>query len=103
MRLRRPGPVDSPGSRGSHALIKDGAQLVEVAEDVVEGLGSCLTQYRCATATRPVAELSGEERTIVEALSSSEACERLSRSYRSMLHYALERKGSCAASPAIRT
>jgi len=34
-----PGNVDSPTSRGCHALIKDGAILVESARDVVEGLG----------------------------------------------------------------
>jgi len=34
-----PGTVDSPASRGCHALIRDGAVLVESARDVVEGLG----------------------------------------------------------------
>ena len=64
MRLRRPGPVDSPASRGSHALIKDGAQLVEVAEDRRRSRDHA-TQYRCAYSEPAVAELSGEERTIV--------------------------------------
>jgi len=34
-----PGNVDSPTSRGCHALIRDGAVLVESARDVLEGLG----------------------------------------------------------------
>ncbi len=37
-----PGNVTSPESRGCHALIRDGVTLVEVAEDVVEGLGIML-------------------------------------------------------------
>ncbi len=65
-----PGPVDSPASRGCHALIKDGAQLVEVAEDVVEGLGIMLDAVPVRVQRAgSVAELSGEERTIVETLS----------------------------------
>jgi DNA processing protein len=34
-----PGPVDSATSRGTHALIRDCAVLVEDARDVVDGLG----------------------------------------------------------------
>ncbi len=34
-----PGPVDSPNSRGCHALLRDGAHLVEGPADVVEQLG----------------------------------------------------------------
>jgi len=34
-----PGDVESPTSRGCHALIRDGAVLVEDARDVVESLG----------------------------------------------------------------
>ncbi|MFH1023754.1 MAG: DNA-processing protein DprA [Planctomycetota bacterium] len=31
-----PGPVDSPASRGTHALIRDGAKLVSSVEDIIE-------------------------------------------------------------------
>jgi DNA processing protein len=34
-----PGPVDSRASRGCHALLRDGAVLVESADDVFEALG----------------------------------------------------------------
>jgi DNA processing protein len=34
-----PGPVDSRNSRGCHRLIRDGAKLVEDADDVLEELG----------------------------------------------------------------
>ncbi|UCG57096.1 MAG: DNA-processing protein DprA [Phycisphaerales bacterium] len=34
-----PGKVDSPLSKGSHRLIKDGARLIESVEDVMEALG----------------------------------------------------------------
>lgn len=34
-----PGPVDLPSSRGCHALLKEGAHLVESAQDVVDVLG----------------------------------------------------------------
>jgi DNA processing protein len=34
-----PGPVNSATSRGTHALIRDGVQLVENAHQIVEGLG----------------------------------------------------------------
>lgn len=33
-----PGPIDSLGSRGCHALIRDGARLVESVEDILEEL-----------------------------------------------------------------
>jgi len=34
-----PGSIDSPFSKGSHRLIRDGAKLVETAQDVLEELG----------------------------------------------------------------
>ena len=34
-----PGSIDSPFSKGSHRLIRDGAKLVETASDVLEELG----------------------------------------------------------------
>jgi len=37
-----PGDIKAPNSRGGHALIKDGARLVETVEDVIDGLGMLL-------------------------------------------------------------
>lgn len=56
-----PGNVDSPASRGCHALIRDGAVLVRSAHDVVEALGPLsqpieLPSPRPDGAARPVAD-----------------------------------------------
>ncbi len=74
-----PGDVGNPRNRGAHRLIKDGAHLVETAEDVVEGLGILLEAVpvrepaagaRERTAPAPPApDLSPTEARIVGALS----------------------------------
>lgn len=63
-----PGDVTRPESRGSHALIKDGARLVEFPEDVVEGLDIML---QAVPERQPFAteDLPQNERAIVDALS----------------------------------
>lgn len=51
-----PGPVDSLQSRGCHALIRDGAKLVESVEDVLEELAPSIRQARpieSSTSTGP--------------------------------------------------
>jgi DNA processing protein len=63
-----PGDVTRPESHGCHALIKDGVQLVECAEDVVEGLGILLD----AVPQRPqgtAVDLPSEEQALLDALS----------------------------------
>lgn len=45
-----PGSIHSPQSKGCHALIKQGAKLVETAQDILEELG-----YRNVAATRTTA------------------------------------------------
>ncbi|MCE5217994.1 DNA-processing protein DprA [bacterium] len=63
-----PGDVNSPLSHGAHALIKDGARLVEYAEDVVEGLGILLTAVPDRPQV-PAPDLPSEEQAVVDALS----------------------------------
>lgn len=66
-----PGRVDSPKSAGCHALIRQGAQLVCHAEDILEGLGwgqpkpKTSASGRSATATT---ELSADEQQLWAAL-----------------------------------
>jgi len=46
-----PGKIDSPLSRGSHQLIKQGARLIESVEDVTEALGYIGRQLKKTTTT----------------------------------------------------
>ena len=62
-----PGNVEDPLARGCHQLLKEGAHLVENAEDVVEGLGLMLTAVP-SRPQRPQAELSQEEQQVYDTL-----------------------------------
>jgi DNA processing protein len=78
-----PGKIDSPLSKGTHQLIKQGAKLVESVEDVMEALGYIGERLQsCATAAAAKASemlekplfdigqlnLSGNEKTIYNCL-----------------------------------
>jgi DNA processing protein len=66
-----PGDIHSPNSRGCHALIKDGARLVESAEDVIDGLGILLHAVpERRPAAKMQADLSGDERAVLSELST---------------------------------
>jgi DNA processing protein len=79
-----PGKIDSPLSKGSHKLLKEGAKLIESVEDVMEALGyigeqlkdhaSAAVQEATERAEKPLFEagrlrLSGDERKLYEYLS----------------------------------
>ncbi len=66
-----PGAVEQETSRGAHALIKDGAALVEDARDVLRVLGVlALEEPAAPDAPRPAqAELPSSQRLLLEQLS----------------------------------
>ena len=69
-----PGSVLSGRNRGSHGLLKDGAKVVETADDILEGLGWLSTASReASTEGQRVNTLAGSE--LLERLAPGEAYE----------------------------
>ena len=68
-----PGRIDTPGARGPHMLIKNGAKLVERIDDILEEYEFLIPPDereapQDKAAARPDVPLSEEESTVVEAL-----------------------------------
>ena len=71
-----PGPIDSPRSTGPHALIRQGACLVTRPEDIVEELPASVQRELTTPAPEEAAaiqQLTAPQRSVLEALSASEA------------------------------
>lgn len=67
-----PGSIHNPLSRGSHALIRDGATLVECVEDILQPLAALLPATASAGSAAPVsaapAPVDPLQRRVLEAL-----------------------------------
>jgi DNA processing protein len=66
-----PGPIDYPGSRGPHKLIRDGAILVERADDIIAAfpcLAARAAERGAAAAAAAPESLSEDERALLSAL-----------------------------------
>ncbi|NIL97453.1 MAG: DNA-protecting protein DprA [Planctomycetales bacterium] len=69
-----PGPIDSRASRGCHALIRDGAKLVQSVDDILEELGPLVepSAHDDGAIIRHPAELklNETEKTVLQAIDS---------------------------------
>lgn len=57
-----PGSIHNPLARGCHQLIREGAKLIETAQEVVDELAPLLGELRASIATAPVAVAATETR-----------------------------------------
>ncbi len=65
-----PGPIDKRGSVGANRLIKHGAKLVQIVDDILEELAGQIQFTEANKPPQPVIDLSEAEREIYRFLSS---------------------------------
>jgi DNA processing protein len=63
-----PGLIDAPTSRGTHALLKQGAKLTETVDDILEELVPQIQRQPCDKSAAPEIELSSDEQTVYAAV-----------------------------------
>ena len=63
-----PGSIHSPFSKGGHRLIRDGAKLVETAQDILDELNVSASASPKPGAVRAVVDAGADARAIVDAL-----------------------------------
>ena len=67
-----PGRIDSPGAKGVHRLLKNGARLVDDVDDVLQEFEFLIPPEKkkqaAALDARPEVQLSGDEQSVVRAL-----------------------------------
>ncbi len=63
-----PGPLSSPKSKGTNALIRSGAKLVSGVEDILEELGQCTAANRAEGKSVEPDDFTDRERTILNLL-----------------------------------
>ena len=68
-----PGAVNNPKSRGCHALIRNGAALIERAEDILQALELRFKGRKPAASEQMAIALTEPETVIVKALDATEA------------------------------
>ena len=66
-----PGSIHSPLSKGCHKLIREGAKLVQTAQDILEELGMSPSAADAATQKKPPA--TAAERNVLDALGGDSA------------------------------